>query len=163
LVTNNLELAPLPVEAAAALPDDREAAARTLDAQFDDEWPDPHLVGVLQRHAGASADTERFGIWVMIEGTSGTVVGDLGFRGPPDDAGTIELGYSVVPSRRRRGYGTEAAAALVAWAHSQPNVRVIAAGCDPNNAASIRILETVGFRRAGEAMGELRWLMEKPL
>src|SRR6266536_1941031 len=101
VVTDRLELKPLPAQAAAALPEDREAACRTLDARISAEWPDPHLVGVLRRHAGTSVDTECFGVWVMIERCSGTVIGDIGFHGPPDDTGTIEVGYSVIPSRRR--------------------------------------------------------------
>lgn len=157
LLTDRLELKPLPAEAAAALPEDRGAACRTLGAQLSAEWPDPHLVGVLRRHAGASVETECFGVWVMIERCSGGVVGDIGFRGPPDNAGTIEVGYSVVPSRRRRGYATEAASALVGWARSQPSVHVIVAGCDPNNLPSICTLERVGFGRTGEANGEIRW------
>ena len=157
LVTDHLELKPLPAQAAAALPEDREAACRTLGARIPAEWPDPNLVGVLRRHAGASVDTECFGVWVMIERGSGTVIGDIGFHGPPDDTGTIEVGYSVIPSRRRRGYATEAASALVGWARSQPSVHVIVAGCDPNNVPSVRILERAGFRRTGEANGETRW------
>lgn len=95
--------------------------------------------------------------WVMIERCSGSVIGDIGFHGPPDDAGTIEVGYAVIPSRRRRGYATEAAHALIGWAYSQPSIRVIVAGCETSNLASIRTLERVGFRRAGMANGEIRW------
>jgi ribosomal-protein-alanine N-acetyltransferase len=158
LLTDHLELKPLPAQAAAALPQDREAACRALGSRLSAEWPDPHLVGVLRRHAGASVDTECFGVWVMIERCSASVVGDIGFRGPPDDAGAIEVGYSVIPSRRRRGYAAEAASALVRWARAQSGVDAIVAGCDPNNVASIRTLERVGFRRTGEANGEIRWL-----
>ncbi len=157
LFTDRLELTPLPAEAAAALPEDREAAGHALGAGLSAEWPDPGLVGLLRRQAHASADTERFGVWVMIERTSRSVVGDIGFHGPPDDAGTIEVGYSVIPSRRRRGYATEAAGALVGWARNQPEVHGVVAGCDPNNAASICTLERVGFRRTGAANGEIRW------
>ena len=163
LVTDHLELKPLPVQAAAALPEDREAACRALGARLSAEWPDPSFVGVLRRHAGASADTECFGVWVMIERGSRTVIGDIGFRGPSDEAGTIEVGYSVIPSRRRRGYATEAASALVGWARSQPSVHVIVAGCDPNNVPSVRTLERVGFRRTGEANGETRWRYDSEL
>src|SRR6266498_3661369 len=153
---------PLGVEASAStggrsLSGGSGGSGRTLDARISAEWPDPHLVGVLRRHAGTSVDTECFGVWVMIERCSGTVIGDIGFHGPPDDTGTIEVGYSVIPSRRRRGYATEAAKALVGWARSQPSVHVIVAGCDPNNVSSVRTLERVGFRRTGEADGETRW------
>lgn len=160
LLTDRLELKPLPARAAAALPEDREEACSAVGARLDPEWPDPHLLGVLRRHADLSADTECFGVWVVIERESGGVVGDVGFHGPPDDGGTVEVGYSVIPRRRGRGYATEAANALVAWARSQPSVKVIVAGCDPGNVASIRTLERVGFCRTGEVNGELRWRYE---
>lgn len=157
LLTDRLELTPLPVESAAALPDDREAASRALGSELSPEWPDPNLHGVLRRHAGASAGTEHFGVWVMIERNSGRAVGDIGFHGPPDESGTIEIGYSVTPSCRRRGYATEAANAIVEWARSQPGIHDVVAGCDPNNLPSIRTLERAGFQRTGEANGEMRW------
>jgi ribosomal-protein-alanine N-acetyltransferase len=160
LLTDRLELRPLPPHAAAALPEGRDEVGGALGAGLDAQWPDPGLLGVLRRHAGAPSGTESFGVWVMIERQSGTVVGDIGFHGPPDDAGTIELGYSVVPSRRRRGYATEAASALLAWARAQPGVELIVAGCDPDNGPSVRILDRVGFRRSGEVNGEIRWRYE---
>jgi [ribosomal protein S5]-alanine N-acetyltransferase len=157
LRTSQLDLRPLPVDAAAALPELREEAARAVEASLDPEWPDANLLGVLRRHAGAPAGVECFGVWVMIERDTQVVVGDVGFHGPPDQAGTVEVGYSVVPRCRRRGYATEAAAALVEWALDQPSVHDVVAGCDAGNEPSIRTLERVGFRRTGMANGEVRW------
>jgi [ribosomal protein S5]-alanine N-acetyltransferase len=162
LLTDRLELKPLPVEVAAALSEDREKASLALGSPLSSEWPHSSFVGVLQRHAAAPVDTERFGVWVMIERSSECVIGDVGFHGPPDDAGTIEIGYSVVQGRRRRGYATEAAGALVGWARSEPSVHAIVAGCDPSNVPSICTLERVGFHRTGEANGEIRWLYGRP-
>jgi RimJ/RimL family protein N-acetyltransferase len=157
VLTERLELRPLPAPAAAALPEDREEAGRILGAPLSAQWPQPDLLDVLPRQAAASPDVERFGIWVMIEREGGGVVGDVGFHGPPDASGSIEVGYCVVPDRRRRGYATEAAGALVEWALSQPGIEVVVAGCEPGNDASVRTLERIGFDRAGEADGELRW------
>lgn len=100
---------------------------------------------------------ECFGVWVMIERDSGTVVGDIGFFGPPDDGGVVEVGYSVIPDRRRRGYATEAARAIVGWALSQPGVDVVVASCGSGNGPSIRMLERLGFQRSGSADGQIRW------
>src|SRR5215213_18454 len=36
------------------------------------------------------------------------LVGAGGFKGEPDDTGTVEIGYSVVPEQRRRGYARDA-------------------------------------------------------
>jgi ribosomal-protein-alanine N-acetyltransferase len=124
---------------------------------FAADWPLPDLLDVLPIQASIPPNGERFGVWVIIERRSTTVIGDIGFFGPPDAAGSLEVGYSVVPDRRRRGYATEAAAALVTWAHDQPGVEAIIAACDADNAASILTLERVGFRRTGEAEGRILW------
>jgi ribosomal-protein-alanine N-acetyltransferase len=121
------------------------------------EWPHADLLDVLPLQAAAGPSEERFGVWVMIERETRAVVGDIGFLGPPGAAGTVEIGYSVIPDRRGRGYATEAARALVDWALRQPGVRGVVAGCEKENVASIRTLERLGFTRTGEAGGQLRW------
>jgi [ribosomal protein S5]-alanine N-acetyltransferase len=125
------------------------------------DWPQRDLLDVLPLQAAAAPSDERFGVWLMIERATRTVVGDIGFTGPPDDSGSVEIGYSVVPGRRRRGYATEAARAIVAWALRQPGVGVVVAGCDSDNTASIRVLERVGFVQTGEADGRIGWRTEQ--
>jgi ribosomal-protein-alanine N-acetyltransferase len=159
LLTKRLELRPLTMAAAQVLADDPAAAARLLGAALAPEWPQPDLLEVLPRQR---AGHERFGVWVVVERETGTVVGDAGFHGPPDTEGAVELGYSIVPDRRRRGYATEAAGALVAWALAEPGLAAVVAGCVPGNVASIRTLERLGFARAGEREGELRWRLVTP-
>jgi RimJ/RimL family protein N-acetyltransferase len=157
LITHRMELLALPALAAAALPEDRDAASRILNATLPLEWPGADLLDVLPLQAAASPNDERFGVWVMIERESSSVVGDIGFIGPPDERGSVEVGYSVIPDRRRRGYATEAARAIVEWALDEPGVKVVVAGCDRGNVPSIRTLERVGFRRTGVTNGRIRW------
>jgi ribosomal-protein-alanine N-acetyltransferase len=157
LVTERLDLCPLPAAAARLLPEGREEAARILGAAVPLAWPQADLLDVLPIQASASLSDERFGIWVMIEHESGSVVGDIGFIGPPGNDGSIEIGYSVIPARRRRGYATEAARALVEWALQESEVEVVVASCDKGNVPSVRTLERVGFLRADEADGQIRW------
>lgn len=160
LHTALLELRPLPAAVAGVLPGDREAAARLLGVSLSDEWPQTDLLDVLPLQAAASPDGEAFGVWLIIERESATVVGDIGFMGPPGVDRVVEIGYSVIPVRRGRGYATEAARALVTWALGQPQVEVVVAGCDRKNAASIRVLERIGFARTGETSGQFRWRLE---
>jgi ribosomal-protein-alanine N-acetyltransferase len=157
LMTERLELRPLPAAAANVLPKGRKEAGRILGAALSADWPEAELLDVLPIQASASLSNERFGIWVMIERESWSVVGDIGFIGPPSDGGCIEIGYSVIPDRRRRGYATEAARAIVDWTLQEPEVKVVIASCDDDNEPSIRTLERIGFHRAGEADGQIRW------
>jgi ribosomal-protein-alanine N-acetyltransferase len=106
LHTARLDLRPLPAAAAAALPGNREGAARILDAALSPDWPHADLIDVLPIQAAAPENDERFGVWVMMERESTSVVGDIGFKGPPDETRSIEVGYSVIPDCRRRGYAT---------------------------------------------------------
>jgi [ribosomal protein S5]-alanine N-acetyltransferase len=156
LRTERLELRPLPPAVAAVLPRDRAAAEALLGATLPADWPQADLLDVLPLQLQKEGRAADFGIWVIIERATQTVVGDVGFKGLPAD-GAVEIGYSVVPGRRRRGYASEAAAALVDWARGQEDVEVILAACDRGNVASIRTLERLGFARTGMDGDEIRW------
>ncbi|MCI0584686.1 MAG: GNAT family N-acetyltransferase [Chloroflexi bacterium] len=154
---DELELRPLTAPAAATLGRDRAAAAALLGASLPPDWPGPDLAEILPLLAAAGPSTAGFGAWIIVERATATVVGDAGFIGPPDAAGVVEIGYSVLPDRRRRGYATAAVSALLGWATAQARVRGVVARCDPDNTASIRVLEATGFRRTGKAEGQLTW------
>jgi [ribosomal protein S5]-alanine N-acetyltransferase len=155
-----LDLHPMPPLAASMLPDDRLGAAGLIGAVLDEAWPLADLLEILPTQA-MSVDA-TYGVWTMIERATNTVVGDIGFHRPPDDGGTVEIGYSVIPSRRRRGYAGEAARALVDWVRAQPGVTSIVAGTVPGNEPSERTLERLGFERTGLEHGECRWRLEWP-
>jgi ribosomal-protein-alanine N-acetyltransferase len=163
LHTQRLELRPLPAAAARALPGDREKTALLLEATLPAEWPQAELMDVLPLQSTATSETAPYGVWVLIERGSRTVVGDAGFMGPPGTDETIEIGYSVVPERRGRGYATEAVRALVDWALDQPGVSAVVAGCATDNTPSMRLLERVGFERTGREDDQLRWRLETSL
>jgi [ribosomal protein S5]-alanine N-acetyltransferase len=156
LQTERLELRPLPPAVAAVLPGDRAAAEALLGATLPADWPQGDLLDVLPLQARSSGRAADFGVWVLIERATQTVVGDAGFKGLPTD-GVVEIGYSVIPDRRRRGYASEAAAALVGWAGDQEHVESVIAACDRENVASIRTLERLGFARTGMDGDEIRW------
>jgi RimJ/RimL family protein N-acetyltransferase len=157
LRTERLELRPLPPAAAAVLPSERAAAEALLGARLPADWPQGDLLDVLPAQAQSGGRAVDFGVWVIIERATQTVVGDAGFRGLPAD-GVVEVGYSVIPDRRRRGYASEAAAALVDWARDQDDVETVVAACHRENLASIHTLERLGFARTGMDGDEIRWL-----
>ena len=154
--TDRLLIVLMPAAAAAALPLDRAEAARLVGAHLPDAWPLPDLLDILPIQAAATPQTEPFGVWLIVERATNTVAGDIGFLGPPAD-GHVELGFSVIPDRRRRGYASEAARAIVQWVLLQPGVGVVVARSDVENEASARTLTSAGFRRLDERDGVVHW------
>lgn len=75
------------------------------------------------------------------------VLGVAGFKGPPDAAGEVEIGYSIVASEQRRGVCTEAVAALLSFALDHHEVKLVSAHTlsGDETIASRRVLERAGF------------------
>ncbi|KRV47809.1 acetyltransferase [Wenjunlia vitaminophila] len=97
----------------------------------------------------------EYGHRLVVERSSGLVVGSIGLFWPPSE-GLIEIGYGIVVSRRGRGYASEATRALVAFALTAPGVRGVQAQTDPSNPASVRVLEKAGMQRCdGDASAVL--------
>ncbi|MFE5402822.1 GNAT family N-acetyltransferase [Streptomyces sp. NPDC056580] len=84
----------------------------------------------------------------------GAVVGDAGFHGPPDEAGMVEVGYTVVPGYRRQGYARAMLRALLVRAATEPGVRTVRARIGSDNTASLAAIAGFGFTRVGEQGNE---------
>ncbi|MEU5473691.1 GNAT family N-acetyltransferase [Streptomyces lydicus] len=109
--------------------------------------------GIAVRAAAAGSYRPGWGVFVLTDAAAGTALGSIGFHGPPDDAGFVEMGYDLSPSARGAGWATEAARLLAGWAAAQPGVRTVGALTEPENVPSQRVLERAGFRFAGERDG----------
>jgi RimJ/RimL family protein N-acetyltransferase len=59
------------------------------------------------------------------------------------------MGYLIAPAAQGRGYATEAAQALLDFGLTGGGLHRITATCDPENAASARVLEKIGMTREG--------------
>jgi len=119
------------------------------------------IAGLLQDVGPAVADSadQAWGHRQVVERASGLVVGGIGFFGPPH-GGEVEIGYGIVPSRQGSGYATEALRAMIAMAWADSRVLTVAAGTDPGNAASQRVLAKAGFRQISAA-GEFRYRLTR--
>lgn len=80
------------------------------------------------------------------------LIGVLGSRfapaGPGEPVLWIEIGYAVIPSYQGRGIARAAVMAFVPKILT-PETTEIRARADPDNPASIRVLESCGFVQAG--------------
>jgi RimJ/RimL family protein N-acetyltransferase len=115
----------------------------------------------LVRQAGDGGNGE-WGMFQIILRETGEVIGDIGFHGPPDQAGTVEIGYSLVGQYRGRGLVGESAVAICALAWSRPEVTKIIAQTEEGNAASAGVLRHAGFREDGVAEGLRNFSLDRP-
>jgi ribosomal-protein-serine acetyltransferase len=75
--------------------------------------------------------------------------GTLGLHGVERDQAVGTLGYWIRTSRAGRGYATEAAAAVLLWAFGPLGLERLSVQAAPGNAASVRVIEKLGFVREG--------------
>jgi RimJ/RimL family protein N-acetyltransferase len=122
-------------------------------ARFQD-WPLPYtrdlaheLLDGLDGTNGPTTD-----LWVQLAIArieDDALIGDLAVW--LDGEGALAMiGYTLAPEHHGKGYASDAAAALVDWLVAK-GVHRIAATLDPENMASARVLERLGFRYTGTA------------
>jgi RimJ/RimL family protein N-acetyltransferase len=98
----------------------------------------------------ADPASARWIVRAAVAEPGGAVVGHAGFHGPPDEAGIVEIGYSVSPEFRRQGYARAMLAELLRRAAAEPTVRTVRATISPGNAASLATISGFGFAEVGE-------------
>ncbi len=139
---------------------DLAAAEREIEASVT-AWLPVQLDDFLQyRLAQLRADPSIqpwLGRAIVLTDPSGArhVIGSIGFHGPPDPERRLEVGYSVDPTYRRRGYAIEAVRALLDWALRSHGIRRFIASVSPDNAPSLGLIGQLGFRRVGEQIDEI--------
>lgn len=109
----------------------------------------PELRDVLTSTAGLYESAGFVPPWICYLVTrDGGIVGTCGFKGPPRD-GRVEIAYFTFPPNEGAGLATAMAQALVSLAsRTDPRLVVFAQTLQDRN-ASHRVLEKLGFERAG--------------
>ncbi|HEX2181736.1 MAG TPA: GNAT family N-acetyltransferase [Rubrobacteraceae bacterium] len=159
--TERLMLVALTPPLARAALEDRARLGRMIGARVPETWPGADFARMLPRIAEGVEQTSSWAepTRLAVHAADETLIGETGFHGPPDGSGTVEVGYSIVPAYRGRGFATEATRALIRASLARPEVRRITAECLDDNLASLRVLEKLGMRRVGSAGGTLRFEM----
>lgn len=141
---------------------DRETARAMVAFAFPDWWPGEHArpFRMWAEQMRATPAAEGWLVRAMVlKGPERLAIGRIGFHGPPgtngqQDPGAVELGYDVDPPYRRKGYASEAALALMSWAHAEHGIRRFLASVSPANAASLALVQKLGFVQAGTQWDE---------
>jgi len=103
---------------------------------------------LLQLHASSGSDPWVHGL-AIVHREGGAVIGTVGFKGPPDDDGVVEIAYGIVPAYEGRGYASEAVRAALDFALGHDAVRRVRAHTLPAENASTRVLRKCGFQKLG--------------
>jgi RimJ/RimL family protein N-acetyltransferase len=102
------------------------------------------VVAALQRQWAE----RRMGRFMVVERATGERVGWCGLEWH-DDTGEADLGDRFLQDRWGRGYATEASRACIAYAWGPLGLDRLVARAMPENGASVRVLEKLGFRFTG--------------
>ena len=88
--------------------------------------------------------------WAIVPAQHDGSVGGIGLSRLDEDGASAELGAVVGRAWWAQGVGTEAARLVLAFAFDVMELEEVRADCLERNAATIRVLEKLGFSRVGD-------------
>ena len=141
LETKNIKLVPKTLPEVHAM---IEAMSADEKLQLSADW-------LALLHGSTSANPWVHG-FSMVQRDSEVIVGTAGFKGPPGADGMVEIAYGVAAEHQGKGFATEAAQALVAYAFDSGQVRAVRAHTLPEANASTRVLTKCGFQHLGKVI-----------
>ncbi|MEX0807914.1 MAG: GNAT family N-acetyltransferase, partial [Dongiaceae bacterium] len=116
-------------------------------AEFTARIPHPYPPGAAAEWISSNDDENE--VALAIERRSdGAFIGCCGYS--PDEPGAVEIGYWVGRPFWKQGFASEAVAALIAHCFSDPAIERVIATVHPDNVASIRLQEKLGFVLTGK-------------
>lgn len=157
--TERLKITTFELEMIKALLEGSEQLAKMVPYQVPAEYPMDVYKQFFPYKIERFTEHPEENIWegLIIHKETKTVIGDIGYKGGPNDKGEINLGYSILPRFQGNGYASEAAAAMVRWGLNQPGVRKVTATCSLENVASIRVLQKAGLGQLREDEQKIYW------
>jgi ribosomal-protein-alanine N-acetyltransferase len=145
----------------------RDFLSDALDVSISETWP-PDLYGPRAKQFSLTQldDVAEHGwsFWYLLSHDAPSeLVGICGFKGRPDESGSVEIGYSILSEFQRKGFASEAVARLVLWAFSHHNVSEVCAETLPHLVQSISVLQKNGFELtgAGSETGVIRYAIKR--
>ncbi len=101
---------------------------------------------ILNRLDTEISNYEKYRIqyFPIFEKNTGEFIGCCGLR-PYKDEGTLEIGFHLKSEFHNRGYGYEAASAMIKYAFEEIKVKKLFAGHNPKNVISRKLLLKLGF------------------
>ncbi|MBM4071879.1 MAG: GNAT family N-acetyltransferase [Planctomycetes bacterium] len=89
-----------------------------------------------------------FGRWACVDRDSDDVIGFAGLK-YLDELREVDIGYRLLPSYWGKGLATEAGRAIIDYGFEQLHLTQIIGLVEPDNIASIRVLQKLGLTHTG--------------
>lgn len=132
-------------------------AESMVDFSFPASFPDEGELELLRFRRAQLRATPSWAPWLaraIVRRDDRAIVGLATFHGPPgiNDLAApqaAEVGYAVSAPYRNRGYATDTAKAMLAWAQREHGVRHFVSGIAPDNGPSLRVIDKLGFSPTG--------------
>jgi hypothetical protein len=120
---------------------------KLLDIKIPDKFSEFGL-SPLQYSLDKLTDATEIGWWTYlpIHVEAGMLIGTCGYKGKPDKAGMVEIGYEVIEALRNKGYGREIASALIKNAFRYDDVTCVRAHTLAEENASVKILKSCNLK-----------------
>lgn len=159
LATSRLELTAATRDLLHAQSRGLEALLKGLSAQRAPDWPLPHVDAqavrfTLERLEGG-IEQQGWWAWYIVRTSDRSLVGLVGYHGPPNDHGDIEIGYSVSEGAQGQGIATEATEALLRRAFDDERVRRVLLRVEAKNLPALRVAEKLGFERLPDSTSDV--------
>lgn len=100
------------------------------------------------RHVMTAAPAKRRA-WAVADATTGLCLGMVNYHNADTRHRSADIGYIIHPAHHGQGIATEAVAALIDHCFGPLALHRLTAFIDPENTASRRLAERLGFRREG--------------
>jgi len=157
----------------AAANDPAQLSQLLLSAAIPSDWPHEFLddalvpmAELLEQEIRDGVDRGIFTFWFVLLKEPRTLIGTVGLKGAPSEevappsgivnqaapkieieAGRVDIGFGLVKSQQRKGYAREAVRRLLQAAFEHPLVTTVVGETLEDLHASIRVMESCGFRR----------------
>ncbi|MCH1625325.1 GNAT family N-acetyltransferase [Ferdinandcohnia quinoae] len=120
----------------------------------------PHI-GMYLEKLKRDTSVLGWGVWLVIDKQTNKIIGDIGFKGKPNEEKSVEVGYGITSSKQNKGYATEGLKCIIEWAFNSDSVNKIMAKCFEDNTPSIKVLEKLKMTKIKRDNGMLYWQLNK--
>ncbi len=144
--TERLDLIPCRIEHFEAFERNENELAQMLDVELADGWlVFPEVIGYSREFLKNNPDAANWWMYFFIDRADRRLIGNGGFKGKPDETGTVEIGYAVAPAHRGKGLATETARGLIDFALAHSQVNAVQAHTLAEENESVSVLLKIGM------------------